>query len=273
MPRLSVYIMAQNEENRIRKALESARPIADELVVIDGGSTDRTVEVARSIADRVIVHPFEGYARQRAFALTQVSGDWVLALDADETLSPELQEAIPKLLDQQVIDAFEFSRRNYVKPGVWMRYGGKYPDYQRRLFRRGKATYGEVVHAGEVPTVDGVVARINLDIYHDQIEKNIQYSFSRLMKFVGAEIRETKRTRHPLFHLVNSVWLFLFSIVKKYILQHGYKMGMLGVRVALSEALLQSFVQVGLALKAIGATGRNTGDRAPDSNHRTARTP
>jgi glycosyltransferase involved in cell wall biosynthesis len=249
MPRLSVYMMVQNEEKRIRNALESVRDIADEIVIIDGGSTDRTTEICREYTDRIIMHPFEGYARQRQFALTQVTGEWVLALDADETLSPELRDAIPKLIGQPTIDAFEFSRRNYVKPGVWLRYGGMYPDYQRRLFRRSKARYGETVHLGEVPEIVGKVERINLDIIHDQIDNNIQYDFKKLMSFVRAEARETRRARVRAFYLTAAFFYFFFVFVKKFFFQQGFRMGMLGVRVAASHALLRFLVNINLAFR------------------------
>jgi glycosyltransferase involved in cell wall biosynthesis len=241
--------MAQNEERRIGAALASVRDIADELVVIDGGSTDRTMEICRAITPLVYSHPFEGYALQRQYAMTKVTGDWILALDADETLSPELRSAIPALLLRDDVDAFEFSRRNYVRTGIWLRYAGMYPDYQRRLFRRTRAVYGGVVHAGEVPEVPGRVETINLDIFHDQRESNIQYHWGKLMKFVRAEVRDTPRTRSRAHHFCAGIQTFVVVAVKKFLLQQGFRMGFLGVRVALSHALLRMLVQFGIAAR------------------------
>jgi glycosyltransferase involved in cell wall biosynthesis len=241
--------MVQDDERIVRNALESVKDIADEIVVIDGGSKDHTVEVCREYTNKVIIHPFEGYAKQRKFALSRVRGEWVLALDADETLSPELLSTIPKLLDQHAIDAFEFSRRNYVKPGVWMRYGGMYPDWQRRLFRRLKAEYGKVVHAGEVPMVLGNHQRLKLDIIHNQTETNIQYSFSKLMHFVNAEVRDTARTATTVEYLLRAIFFLFFVFLKSFFFQEGFRMGMLGIRVAGSHALLRFLVNINLAFK------------------------
>ena len=165
------------------------------------------------------MHPFEGYALQRAFALTQVTGDWILAIDADETLSPELQAAIPGLLEAEDVDAYDFSRRNYVRPGIWLRYGGFYPDYQRRLFRKGTARYGTVVHTGEVPIISGRVRQVNLDILHDQIDNNVQFHFAKLMRFVRAEVRETEPARKPFVYLFRAVRDPLFVIYKQYFMK------------------------------------------------------
>jgi glycosyltransferase involved in cell wall biosynthesis len=250
MPRLSVYIMAQNEAKRIRHTLESVKDIADELVVIDGGSTDETVAICREYTDTVIVHRFEGYALQRKFALTQVTGDWILAIDADETLSPELRTAIPSLLIATDVDAYDFSRRNYVKPEIFLRYGGFYPDYQRRLFRKGTAQYGSVVHAGEVPTITGRVCRIDMDILHDQTENNVQYHISKLMRFVHAEIRETQPTHGPLYYLYHAFRDPLLLVYKQYIIREGYRMGILGIRSAASHASMRFLINVGLTRKA-----------------------
>jgi glycosyltransferase involved in cell wall biosynthesis len=249
MPRLSVYIMAQNEEGRIRSTLESVRTLADELVVIDGGSTDRTAQICRDYTPHVFVHPFEGYAKQRQYALSKVSGDWVLAIDADETLSPELREALPLLLDRQDVDAYEFSRRNYVRPGLWLRYAGMYPDYQRRLFRRQCAHYGSVVHRGEVPEITGRVETVPLDILHDQVQNNIQYHWGKLMNFARAEVKDTPRTAGRAVYVWRAFWTFFLVLYKKFLVQQGYRMGIVGLRVAGSHALLQFLVNLGIAKK------------------------
>jgi glycosyltransferase involved in cell wall biosynthesis len=249
MPRLSVYIMAQNEAKRIHRTLESVKDIADELVVIDGGSSDETVAICREYTDKVIIHPFEGYALQRTFALTQVTGDWILAIDADETLSPELHDAIPSLLSADDVDAYDFSRRNYVRPGVWLQYGGWYPDYQRRLFRRGIATYGNVVHAGEVPAIAGKVAQIRLDILHDQINNNIVYNWRKLRHFARSEVKETTRTHMRVYHLVHAVKDFALGFFKGFIAREGYRMGVMGARASLMVALLRFMVHIGLVFK------------------------
>lgn len=248
-PRLSVYIMAQNEGRRIRRALESVKDLAGELLVIDGGSTDNTVDIAREYTDRVLINTFNGYALQRQFALSQVRGEWVLAIDADETLSPELHDAIPRLIAAQDIDAYDFSRKNIVKNGVWMKYGRMYPDYQRRLFRRTIAQYGDVVHAGEVPTIAGRTAQVNLDIIHDQTESSVPYNLKKILGFVRSEVRESKRTRSIFYYLYHAVFDPANVIFKQYIVAQGFRMGVLGIRAACGHALMRGLVMLGIAFK------------------------
>ncbi len=249
MPTLSFYIMAQNEEKRIHKTLKSIKHIADEIIVIDGGSSDRTVEIAQEYTNQIYVHPFEGYAKQRQYALTKVNSEWVFAIDADETLSPELQDAIPRLIMQEDVDAFEFSRRNYIKPGIWLRYGGMYPDYQRRLFRKQKAIYGNIVHSGEIPQIEGNVKQINLDIIHDQTDNNIQYHWKKLIGFVKAEITDTMPNQFWGYYLYYAFVDFFIIFTKKYFLQKAYKMGTIGIRLALSHAIYRFLTNIGLVIK------------------------
>src|SRR5579875_1494258 len=133
---LSVAIITLNEEHNLARTLASVR-FADEVVVVDSGSTDRTVEIARAAGARVISQPWLGFAAQKNFAIEQCSGGWILSLDADEELSVPLQQEIAGMLENPPpqAQAFMIKRRNYFL-GRWMRFGGYYPDPKLRLFRR-----------------------------------------------------------------------------------------------------------------------------------------
>ncbi len=169
-PLLSVAIITLNEEANLARTLESVR-WADEIVVIDSGSTDRTVEIARSYGVEVIERDWPGFAAQKNFALSQCSGTWVLSLDADEELSPELQRQIRTLLaSNPPVDAFRLKRRNLFL-GRWMRHGGFYPDAKLRLFRRCAANFAmrpkfedRPVH--ETITFDGAAQTLDYDLIH-----------------------------------------------------------------------------------------------------------
>jgi glycosyltransferase involved in cell wall biosynthesis len=140
--RLSVTIVAWNEEERLRACLESVA-WADEIIVVDAESTDKTTTLAREFTDRVWVRPWPGFAAQKNFALDQVSGDWVLSLDADERVTPELAERIQQIVGRGGPgDGYAVPRRN-IFWGAWVRHGGLYPDYQLRLFRRGAGRFAE----------------------------------------------------------------------------------------------------------------------------------
>lgn len=160
MIRLSAVIITLNEERNIGRCLASLKGIADEIVVVDSGSLDRTKEICISAGAKFIVHGFEGYIQQKNFALTQCSFDHILAVDADEALSPELQKSIVALKSDWQKDGYVFNRlTNYC--GQWIRHCGWYPDRKLRLFRKGSGTWG-----GSNP--------------HDRFEINSQASIARI---------------------------------------------------------------------------------------------
>jgi len=161
---LSVTIIAWNEEERLRACLESVA-WADEIVVVDAESTDKTAALAREFTDRVWVRPWPGFAAQKNFALEHVTGDWVLSLDADERVTPELAARIRRVLSADgPADGYSVPRRN-IFWGVWVRHGGLYPDDQLRLFRRGIGRFvDDAVH--ESVRVDGRVDRLDEALLH-----------------------------------------------------------------------------------------------------------
>ncbi len=163
-PRLSVTVITSNEEDRLRPCLESVR-WADEIVVVDAESTDKTVEVARSFTDHVVVRPWPGFGPQKNFAIDQAHGEWILSLDADEEVSAELREAIERVLGSEgAAEGYAVARRN-IFWGRWVRHGLLYPDWQVRLFRRGRGRFVEPsVH--ESVRIDGRVARLGGDLIH-----------------------------------------------------------------------------------------------------------
>jgi glycosyltransferase involved in cell wall biosynthesis len=162
--RLSVVIVTRNEAERLRACLESV-VWADEIVVVDAESEDKTVALAREFTDRVVVRPWPGYAAQKNAALDLATGDWVLSLDADEVVSAELRVEIAAVLAVDgPADGYAVSRRN-IFWGRWVRHGGLYPDWQVRLFRRGRGRFVErAVH--ESVAVEGGVERLRGHLEH-----------------------------------------------------------------------------------------------------------
>jgi glycosyltransferase involved in cell wall biosynthesis len=162
--RLSVVVVTFNEEDRIRACLESAA-WADELIVVDAESHDKTAAIARELTDQVFVRPWPGFAAQKNFALAQARGDWILSLDADEVVSAPLREEIAAMVERGgAHTGYAIPRRN-VFWGRWIRHGGLYPDWQLRLFARGRGRFAErSVH--ESVTVEGSVGRLTGHLEH-----------------------------------------------------------------------------------------------------------
>lgn len=163
-PRLSVVVVTRDEEERIRTCLESVA-WADELIVVDAESQDKTAAIARELTDHVLVRPWPGFALQKNFGLEQARGAWILSLDADETVSPALRDEIEAVVRRDgPCDGYAVPRRN-IFWGRWVRHGGLYPDWQVRLFRRGRGRFSaRAVH--ESVQVDGAVGRLAGHLEH-----------------------------------------------------------------------------------------------------------
>jgi glycosyltransferase involved in cell wall biosynthesis len=141
MVQLSVVIIANNEERNIARCLESVKGIADEVIVVDSFSTDKTVEICKAYGAKIIRHQFDGHIQQKNYAVEQTSFLYVLSLDADEALSDELKQSIASAKADWAYDGYDMNRlTNYC--GAWIRHGGWYPDRKIRLFdkRKGKWT-------------------------------------------------------------------------------------------------------------------------------------
>jgi len=227
--RLSVTVITRNEEERIRTCLESVA-WADELVVVDAESDDKTVAIARDFTDWVIVRPWPGFAAQKNFALERAHGDWTLSLDADETVSSRLRTDIERVLAGGGDDyqGYAVPRRNIVW-GRWMQHGGLSPDWQIRLVRRGHGRFVDrPVH--ESIAVEGRVGRLAGHLEHrsfrdvaDFIARHNRYSTLAAEALVagGAGVRAIDVLARPVGRFVSM-----------YILRAGFRDGWRGFLVA-----------------------------------------
>jgi len=148
MMQLSAVLITLNEERRLPRALESLAGVADEILVVDSGSTDRTRQIAESHGARFISHPWEGYSRQKNFAASQAKFDWILSLDADEVVTPELAAELREIKEHGPGDdaGFRMPRLAFYR-GRWIRHSGWYPDWKLRLYDRRRARWvGDYVH-------------------------------------------------------------------------------------------------------------------------------
>jgi glycosyltransferase involved in cell wall biosynthesis len=181
MNRLSICVIVLNEAHDLPRLLNSVEGIAEEIVVVDSGSTDATVEIARAAGARVLARSWTNYAEQKNYAATQASEDWILLLDADEELSEALRESILKWKTATPqFPVYEMARLAWFL-GAWIRHSRWYPDLQRRLYDRRKAQFSGAIH--ESLQFQGAVGRLRGDLHHytvrdleEQRNKSAEYS-------------------------------------------------------------------------------------------------
>lgn len=215
--KLSAAVIAFNEEANIRACLESLS-FCDEVLVVDSGSSDRTADIARSLGARVIVKDWPGHIAQKNFALEAASGDWVLSVDADERVAPELREEIRRALAAETeADGFSMPRRTWYL-GRWIRHGGWYPDRKVRLVRKGRARWGGMDPHDRLDC-SGPVGALNGDLLHYSY-RDLSDHLRRIDSYTTIMAREKrKRGGRALPMLVLDP---PFKFVKMYVLQRGF---------------------------------------------------
>ncbi len=226
-PSLSTVIITKNEEHNIEGCLQTVQ-WADQIIVVDAESSDRTEELARHYTSQVIVRPWEGYGRQKNFGMEQAVGDWILILDADERVSSELTKEIQARLTSRTSTdpvAYCIPRRN-IYYGEWVRWGGAFPDLQVRLFQKGKASYNDVeIHENLI--VNGPVGRLEGYLEHFT-ERRIVDHFRKFSLYISLAAKEQAKSSimiHWWHLLLNPIVTF----IKKYCLKQGFRDGIRGV--------------------------------------------
>jgi glycosyltransferase involved in cell wall biosynthesis len=233
---LSVAIITLNEEANLPRTLASVR-FADEIIVLDSGSTDRTLEIAASFPNtRVISESWKGFSAQKNAAIDKCTCQWVLSLDADEELSPELQIEMRTLLTgDPPADAYMLRRRNLFL-GRWIKHGGFYPDAKLRLFRRNAASFAPTRFAErpvhETIAFEGKLDTLGHDIIHHaypELESYIEHMdrYSSL----GADLLVSQgKTSRSFFAFVANVFLIpRLAFLKNYIFRFGFLDGREGL--------------------------------------------
>jgi glycosyltransferase involved in cell wall biosynthesis len=228
---LSVVLITQNEERNLSRTLESVMPLVrdgkGEIIVVDSGSTDRTVEIARSCGAKVFVEAWKGFAGQKNSAIDKASMDWVLQLDADEPLEPELASEMKVALKAgSALMGFWIPRKNFFL-GRWIRYGGFYPDPKLRLVRRGAGRFEE---HGAHPTmkVDGPTGRLSHALLHHAYPTLRGYiDHMNSYSSMGAEIVVAKG--HSSFSLADIVIRPLLTFIYNYFIRLGFLDGREGL--------------------------------------------
>ena len=277
---LSVAIITKNEEANIRRTLESVK-WADEIVVVDSGSTDRTCEIAREYGAKVFVEEWRGFAKQKNSAIEKCTGDWILSLDADEEVSEELARCLPVIAHKASLDevawrdslrtyvtllesenatvaGFQIPRRNMFL-GRWIRHGGYFPDLKTRLLRR-NAGRVEDRRVHEIINVTGKQLTLPAPLIHHAyptlsgyIEHMNRYSD------LGAEMVVEKRSRVG-FSFINIVLRPLATFIYNYFFRLGFLDGKEGL-------LLHLYHSVYVSWKYAKAWELSRRDKNPPQSH------
>jgi glycosyltransferase involved in cell wall biosynthesis len=236
--KISIALITLNEEANLARTLESVQPLVrdgqGEIIVVDSGSTDRTLEIARAHGARVFSEPWKGFAAQKNSAMEKAAGDWVLQLDADEALEKELADEIDRELGNSGNRiGFWIPRKNFFL-GRWIKHGGFYPDPKLRLVRRGA---GQFVEYGAHPTskLNGPSSRLKHALIHDAYPTLRGYiDHMNSYSSFGAEVAIAKG--HRGFNLLNIVVRPKLTFIYNYIFRLGFLDGREGFLLHLYHA-------------------------------------
>jgi glycosyltransferase involved in cell wall biosynthesis len=225
MSTLSVITIALNEEKNIIPALESVR-WADEILVVDSGSTDQTVEHAKTYTDKVFSVPWQGFGATKNFALQHATGDWVLWLDADERVSGELAAEIQHVTRSRdsTYAAYDVARRAFFL-GRWIKHCGWYPSRVTRLFRRGKGTFSET-HVHEKLVIEGPIGILRHDILH-YTDPDLYHYFSKFNRYTSLAAKDLHKAGKS-FRIFDLLIRPPFLFIKMYIFRLGFLDGIQG---------------------------------------------
>jgi glycosyltransferase involved in cell wall biosynthesis len=230
--RLSVIIITKNEEKNIRTCLDSIAWV-DEIIVLDSGSTDATVAICKQYSDKVYETDWIGFGQQKNRALKYASGDWILSMDADEWITPELKaEILMAIQNPGSYVAFAIPRLSSYC-GQYMRHSGWWPDHVTRLCRSGMARFSEqIVH--ERMIVDGGVGRLSNHIMHSSF-KNLEHVLIKLNRYStdNADLLLAEKKKSSLLKaILHGLWSFIHT----YIVRAGFLDGRMGFILAVSNA-------------------------------------
>jgi glycosyltransferase involved in cell wall biosynthesis len=247
MLHLSAIIITKNEAANIVACLDSV-DFCDERIVVDCGSVDETVQMARAKGARVTYCPWRGFGPQKNYALSQARGEWVLSIDADERVSPELAEEIERASNRQDADGYRIARLSTFC-GRPMHHSGWYPDYVLRLFRRTRARFSDdlvherVICAGIVRRLNGVLAHHPVDRLEDALARIDRYSTAGAEQIVASGRRVS---------FSSGILHGGYAFVRSYILRAGFLDGHEGflLAVANAEGTYYRYMKAWLALRA-----------------------
>jgi glycosyltransferase involved in cell wall biosynthesis len=224
MIRLSAVVITKNEEDNIRRCLESIR-FADEIIIIDSGSIDKTIEIAESFNARVYSPEWQGFGNAKRAGVDKSDGDWILSIDADEEVTETLAAEIQAVIGKSNGASGYYVKRKTKFLGRWILHCGWYPDYVLRLFQKSSGTFDNAIVHEKVVT-NGPVAYLKGELLHYSYP-NLEHYLIKFNRYttMGAEEAFLKGRRAGLMDIVIKP---AASFVKHYLLKQGYRDGVEG---------------------------------------------
>jgi glycosyltransferase involved in cell wall biosynthesis len=243
MNRLSICIVAQNEAHNLVRVLQSVQSVADEIVIVDGGSTDGTLQIAQRFGCIIFHRPFTNHADQKNYAASVASNNWIFLLDADEELSAELSESVKKW--KQAVpqfDVHEVARLTWYL-GAWIHHSRWYPDWQRRIYDRNKASFSGAIHSAL--RYEGKIGRLHGDLLHYTIRNYAEHEakLDRYSTAIAQEMFDQGRRNWR-----GAMWFATpWSWVRHFFLGAGFLDGYRGALIAQMAArgVRQKFAKLG----------------------------
>lgn len=234
--KLTAVVITKNEEANIAECLASVAGWADEIIVVDDFSADKTVDIARRFTDKVILRKMAVEGAHRNYAYSQARNEWVLSLDADETATQELKTEISKMLkDGPVYNGYTVKLRNYIG-GYWVKYGGWYPARKLRLFKKSVFKYEEAeVHPRAI--LPGKCGHLNADIIHKGYP-DIEHFLASVNRQTTLEAIKWRNDRRKVT-LAKCLWRTYDRFFRSYIGKSGFRDGFIGFVVAYFAGLYQ----------------------------------
>jgi glycosyltransferase involved in cell wall biosynthesis len=241
--KISIALITLNEEVNLPRTLESVKPLVrdgqGEIIIVDSGSTDRTLDIARSFGAKIFSESWKGFAAQKNSAMEKASGDWVLQLDADEMLEAELTLELDHALEQSGnLVGYWIPRKNYFL-GRWIKHGGFYPDPKLRLIRRGAGKFEEY---GAHPTikVEGATGRLKHALIHNAYPDLSGY-IDDMNSYSSSGAQVVVAQGHRGFNLLNIVVRPKLTFVYNYIFRLGFLDGREGFLLHMYHAVYVSW--------------------------------
>lgn len=242
MAKLSVVINAQNAEKDLPRALTSVKNLADEIVVVDQGSTDGTSKIAKEFGAKIYKHePVKYVELTRNFAILKATGDWILILDPDEEIGKELASEIKKVIKADKADYYRIPRKNIIF-GKWIRHTLWWPDYQTRLFKKGKVSWSEVIHSVPITMDRGadIKAEEGLAIIHHNYSSVEEY-LEKLNRYTSVQADILVKDNYT-FSWRDLIAKPFKEFIVRYFTGEGYKDGLHGLALSFLQAFSELVV-------------------------------